>query len=215
MVKDKADIFNRQFESVYIREQAGDPPSKGPSPYPGIGDLFIDPNGVRKPLDRLNPYRSSGPDDISARVLKECSAEIASVLACIFNQSLAKGRVPEDWLQANVAPIYKNGEKYGPANYRPVSLTCICCKSLEHIIVSKIMQHLLEHKILVESQHGFRSGRSCETQLVQFIHDLQENLDGTHNRGHKQTDLIIMDFAKAFYKVPHRKLLYKLEYYGI
>ena len=47
-VKDKADIFNRQFESVYTREQAGDPPSKGPSPYPDIGDLFIDPNGVRK-----------------------------------------------------------------------------------------------------------------------------------------------------------------------
>ena len=53
------------------------------------------------------------------------------------------------------------------------------------------MQDLSEHKILVESQHGFRSGRSCETQLVQFIHDLQENLDGAHNRGHKQTDIIM------------------------
>ena len=97
-VKDRADIFNRQFESVYTREQAGDPPSKGPSPYRDIGDLFIDPNGVRKLLDRLNPHKSSGPDDLSARVLKECSAEIAPVLACIFNQSLAQGRVPEDWL---------------------------------------------------------------------------------------------------------------------
>ena len=120
---------------------------------------------------------TSGPDDLSACVLKECSAEIAPVIACIFNQSLAQGRVPEDWLQANVAPIYKKVEKYDPANYRPVSLTCICCKTQEHIIVSKIMQYLSEHKILVESQHGFRSCRSCETQLVQFIHDLQENLD--------------------------------------
>ena len=74
---------------------------------------------------------------------------------------------------------------------------------------------LLAMKILVESQHGFRSGRSCETQLVQFIHGFRENLDGAHNRGHKQTDLIIMDFAKVFNKVPHRRLLYKLEYYGI
>ena len=111
-----------------------------------------------------------------------------------------------------MAPIYKKGEKYDPANYRPVSLTYICCMSLEHIIVTKIMQHLSEHKILVESQHGFRSGRSCEIQLVQFIHDLQENLGGAH-RGHKQTT--IMDFAKAFDKGPHRRLLYKLEYYGI
>ena len=132
-------------------------------------------------------------------MLKECSAEIAPVLACIFNRSLAQSRVPDDWLQANVVPIYKKGEKYDPANYRPVSLTCICCKSLEHILVGRVMQHLSDHKILVESQHGFRSGRSCETQLVQFIHDLLENLDGAHNRGHKQTDLIIMDFAKAFF----------------
>ena len=77
------------------------------------------------------------------------------------------------------------------------------------------MQHLSEHDKLVESQYGFRSGRSCETQLVQFIHDLRENLDSAHNRGHKQIDLIIMDFAKAFYKVQHRRLAYKLEYYGI
>ena len=75
------------------------------------------------------------------------------------------------------------------------------------------MHHLSAHDILVESQHGFRSGRSCEAQLVQFIHDLSENLDGAHNRGHRQTDLIIMDFAKAFDKVPHLKLAYKLEYY--
>ena len=77
------------------------------------------------------------------------------------------------------------------------------------------MQHLSEHDILVGSIHGFRSGRSYETQFVQFIHDLRENLDGAHNRGHKQTDLIIMDFAKAFNKVLHRRLAYKLEYYGI
>ena len=68
---------------------------------------------------------------------------------------------------------------------------------------------------LADCQHGFRSQRSCKTQLVQFVHDIISNLDGAVNRGHKQTDLIIMDFAKAFDKVPHRRLLHKLEYYGI
>ena len=67
------------------------------------------------------------------------------------------------------------------------------------------MQHLSEH-VLVESQHGFRSGRSCETRLVQFIHNLCENLNGAHKRGHKQTYLIIMDFAKAFDNVQHRSV---------
>ena len=72
-----------------------------------------------------------------------------------------------------------------------------------------------EHNIQAESQHGFRRERSCETPLVQFIHDLREHLDGAQYRGHKLTDLIIMDFAKAFDNVPHRRLAYKLEYYGI
>ena len=96
-----------------------------------------------------------------------------------------------------------------------MSLTCICCKTLEHILVSNINKHLALNSILADCQHGFRSQRSCETQLVQFVHDIISNLDGAVNRGHKQTDLIIMDFAKAFGKAPHRRLLHKLEYYGI
>ena len=83
------------------------------------------------------------------------------------------------------------------------------------IIVSNINKHLAFESILADCQHGFRSQRSCETQLVQFYHDMVSNLDGAQDRGQKQTDVIIMDFAKAFDKVPHRRLLYKLGYYGI
>ena len=166
-------------------------------------------------LTKLNIHKATGPDGLSARVLKECSSEIAPVLAYIFNESLAQGAVPDDWRLANVTPVFKKGEKYDAANYRSLSLTCICCKTLEHILVSNINKHLAFESILADCQHGFRSQRSCETQLVQFYHDIVENLDGAYNRGHKQTDLIIMDFAKAFDKVPHRRLLYKLRYYGI
>ena len=84
-----------------------------------------------------------------------------------------------------------------------------------HIIVSNINKHLAFESILADCQHGFRSRRSCETQLVQFYHDLVSDLDAAQNSDQKQTDVIIMDFAKAFDKVPHRRLLYKLEYYGI
>ena len=97
-----------------------------------------------------------------------------------------------------MAPVYKKGEKYDAANYRPVSLTCICCKTSEHIIVSNI---------LADCQHGFHSQRSCETQLVQFFHDMVSNLNRALNRGYRQMDVIIMDFAKAFDKVPHKRLL--------
>ena len=117
--------------------------------------------------------------------------------------------------QANVSPVFKKGENYDAANYRPVSLTCICCKTLEHILVSNINKHLALDSILADCQHGFRSQRSCGIQLVQFVHDIISNLDGAANCGHKQTGLIIMDLAKAFDKVTHRRLLHKLEYYGI
>ena len=118
--------------------------------------------------------------------------------------------MPKDWRKANVIPVFKKGEKYLASNYRPVSLTCICCKILEHIVVSNILKHLDENNILVDCQHGFRAKRSCETQLLTLAHELADNL---HNG--IQTDLIILDFSKAFDKVPHKRLLWKMANYGI
>ena len=200
---DKANIFNRQFQSAFTRESDDEIPSKGTSPFTPMGEITVDPNGVLKLLNNLKIHKAPGPDSLSARVLKECSSEIVPILALIYNETLAQGTVPDDWRQANVVPIFKKGEKYYAANYRPVSLTCICCKTLEHIIVSNINKHLAFESILADCQHGFRSQRSCETQLVQFFHDLVSNLDRALNRNHRQTDMIIMDFAKAFDKIPH------------
>ena len=115
---------------------------KGTSPSTAIGEITVDPNGVLKLLNNLKIHMASGPDGLSARVLKECSSEIAPIPALIYNESLAQGTVPDDWQQANVAQIFKKVEKYDASNYRPVSLTCICCKTLEHIIVSNINKHL-------------------------------------------------------------------------
>ena len=95
----------------------------------------------------------------------------------------------------NVVPIFKKGSRYSPSNYRPVSLTSICCKILEHIIYSGILHHLDEYNVICEEQHG-RSGRSCE--LI-TIHDLARNLNNQ-----KQTDAILLDFTKAFDKVSHK-----------
>ena len=89
-------------------------------------------------------------------------------------------------------------------NYRPVSLTSICCKVLEH----KLWNHC--HQILSDAQHGFRKRRSCDTQLVITTDDLTRALD---NR--KQTDIVILDFSKAFDTVPHTRLINKLTHYGI
>ena len=213
--KEKVNICNRLYQSAFTREDDSDPPSKGASPFSFMGDMTVDPKGVAKLLNRLNVHKASGPDGLNARVLKECSNEISPILALIYNESLTRGNVPDKWRQANVSPVFKKSEKYDAAYYRPVSLTCICCKTLEHIFISNINKHLTLDSKFAECQHGFRSQRSFKTKLVQFVHNIISNLDGAVNRGHKQTDLIIMDFAKAFDKVPHMRLLHKLEYYGI
>ena len=109
-----------------------------------------------------------------------------------------------------MTPIFKKGNRSCPANYQPISLTSIRCKICEHIIVSQTMRHLDAHSILVDQQHGFRCRRSCETQLIIMTHDLAEIL----NRK-SQEDIAVLDFAKAFDKVPHHRLLRKLRHYNI
>ena len=127
-----------------------------------------------------------------------------------FNKSLASGILPESWRQANISSIFKKGERTKPSNYRPVSLTSVSCKVLEHILHSNIMSHLDNFNILTDRQHGFRTKHSCNTQLIQTVHDFAQSLDLW-----KQTDVIIMDFSKAFDVVPHKLLLIKLKHFGI
>ena len=132
------------------------------------------------------------------------------MLAFIMQQSLITRRIPSDWKKALVTPVFKEGDKSKPENYRPVSLTSICCRITEHIIVSQTMKHLDNHSILVDIQHGFRWQRSCESQLIITSHDLATIL----NR-HSQADVAVLDFAKAFDKVPHHRLLQKLKQYNL
>ena len=89
-------------------------------------EISVDLKGVTKLKDGLNLNKAPGRDELNARVLKECSTQISPILALIYNESLAQGNVPDDWRQANVSLVFKKGEKYDTANYRPVSLICIC-----------------------------------------------------------------------------------------
>ncbi|KAK7096441.1 hypothetical protein V1264_005737 [Littorina saxatilis] len=102
------------------------------------------------------------------------------------------------------------GDRHCPANYRPISLTSVPCKVLEHIISRHILSHLETNNILTNLNHGFRSGYSTETQLLTTTEDLLSSYD----RG-RQVDMAILDFSKAFDTVPHDRLLHKLNSYGI
>ena len=165
---------------------------------------------INKLLNSLNPNKATGPDDIQARFLKETAEELAPALSTLFQASLDQSKIPNDWRHAKVAPVFKKGDRSKASNYRPISLTSICCKTLEHIMHSQILTHLEKQQILTDFQHGFRKRRSTETQLILTVQDLARGLDEG-----KQIDVILLDFSKAFDKVSHKKLLAKLEHYGI
>ena len=206
----KAEILNEQFQSVFTNENTQNMPNKGQSPFPSMQNIKVTSNGVIKLLSNLKINKATGPDLVPAFVLKTAASEIAPALTILFQQSLDTGIVPTDWKNAWVVPIFKKGEKHQASNYRPVSLTSITCKVLEHIVHSNVMQHFDQHHILNDCQHGFRRRRSCESQLIVTCHEIARNLANG-----KQVDVILLDFSKAFDKVPHQRLLHKLAYYGV
>ncbi|MEM7290621.1 MAG: reverse transcriptase family protein, partial [Pseudomonadota bacterium] len=178
--------------------------------YPNAPAIEIMPLGVLKLLKEINPHKASGPDQIPGKLLKELAEEIAPILTTVFRASLHQGQIPDQWKEANITPLFKKGDRSNPSNYRPISLTCLCSKIMEHIIHSNVIRHLEANFILSEYQHGFRKNRSCESQLITTIQDLADGL----NQGH-QLDCILLDFSKAFDKVPHMRLLAKCNFYGI
>lgn len=208
--EDKANILNKQFQSAFTSESDTTIPNKGHSTHPKMNAFKIYREGVHKLLKNINPKKATGPDNIAGMILKENIDICTDILTIIYNKSLEQEKVPSDWNHANVTPVFKKGDKHHPGNYRPISLTCIACKIMEHILASNMMNHLETNKILYDLQHGFRANRSCESQVLSLVHELTEN-----NNKNIQTDLIIMDFAKAFDKVPHKRLIYKLKYFGI
>ena len=208
--KSKAEILNKQYQSVFSKEDPTIIPTPIEPPSPTMSEIVISREGVLKLLLDLKTSKATGPDNIPPRVLKEAAEPISHCLQLLFTASLHTGVVPSDWKQAHITPVFKKGERFKASNYRPVSLTCICSKLMEHVVVSEMMRHFDEHSILVDCQHGFRKKRSCETQLISLTQELHEYLADK-----KQVDMVVLDFSKAFDKVPHQRLMAKLWNYGI
>ena len=143
-------------------------------------------------------------------MIKELRNEIALPLKILFDKTMTEGKIPQDWKQAIVKPIFKKGDKHSASNYRPVSLTSVVSKLFESFIRDSISLHMRNENILSDHQFGFTTGRSCVTQLLCCLQDWLESFEDD-----KPVDVFYLDLQKAFDTVPHKRLLYKLENYGI
>ena len=200
----------KEFWSAFTHEDTSHIPSLGPKTSSTITPIHVEVAGVQKLLSRLKPNKACGPDKVPNRVLKELAPVLAPPLTALYNKSLEEGTVPAEWRHALVTPVYKKGDKHSPSNYRPVSLTVVCCKLLEHIVCNHVLTHLEENNLLTTLQHGFGRGHSCGTQLLLTYNDHIRSFDKT-----LQTDMAILDFSRAFDNVPHRRLISKLTSYGV
>jgi len=206
-----AEILNDFFSSVYTREDTTNIPQVAPTRYNRrLRRTWITTEKVKKKISGLRNNSAPGPDGISPKILKNTKDQIAPVLAMIYRKSLARSEVPEEWRQANICPIYKKGSKAKAGYYRPVSLTSVCCKMMESLLRDDIMENLHKNNLISDSQHGFVNRRSCTTNLLEFLEGMTKAVDSG-----EKADVLYLDFTKAFNKVPHQRLLKKMEAVGI
>ena len=161
-------------------------------------------------LSSRNPNKAAGPDGIESRILKECAGELAPILTELFRKSMDVGEVPKCWKEAHIVPIHKSGSKAKMSNFRPVALTSVISKVCEKILCLAIMAFLNHNCLISSQQHGFVSGRSCQTNILLCMERWTDMVDSGNS-----VDVAYFDYAKAFDKVSHRLLLLKLSRYGI
>lgn len=210
-----SDMLNGYFGSVFTEENDEDE-------LPEVECRFKDGNthmlstinlteeSIFSKLKKLKINKAPGTDQIVPRLLIENAEFLCKPLLNIFRKSLASGIVPRDWKRANVTAIFKKGDKSQPCNYRPVSLTSQVCKVMESIIRDEMIEHIKKHDLIRETQHGFIKKRSCLTNLLEFLEIVTEYID----KG-CPIDVIYLDFQKAFDKVPHKRLMLKIDSMGI
>ncbi|CAB4002720.1 Hypothetical predicted protein [Paramuricea clavata] len=178
-----------------------------PKTHVELSNITVSVEEVVNNLSNLDVTKAHGPDGIHPRLLKECSEQIGQSLCALFNHSPNCGRVPIEWKAANITPVHKKESKEVAENFRPISLLSIVSKILERSVCSNLYNHISH--LIADEQHGFIRNRSCVSQLLPVFHAIGKSLDKNI-----QTDILYLDFAKAFDSVDHDILLAKLKSYG-
>ena len=203
-------MFITFFHSVFTHSLFSLPPlDELPIPDSTITDISISESDVHKALSSLNTTKAMGIDGIGPKLLKHCALALYKPIHHIFMLSISHFYVPKDWRLHLITPyLHKSGDKSSVKNYRPISLLCTISKVLEKIIYDKIVSFVSQS--ISPLQFGFRPKHSTLQQLLLFVNSICESFSSK-----SQTDVIYLDFKKAFDSVAHNKLLVKLWSFGI
>ena len=211
--KEKADIFNK-----YFSQQCKLPPNAVSTHLPTftykttarLNMLYISEPDVLTVLNNLPATKATGPDAVGNHILKSISLSIYLPLCKLFNYSLQCGKFPTCWKAANVCPIFKKNDNKNPANYRPISLLSNLSKVFERLVYKQLYSYFSENQLLNEKNSGFRQGDSTINQLVYITDKLYKAMDSK-----QEVRMVFLDAAKAFDKVWHKGLLFKLKQLGV
>ena len=208
---DKASHFNNFFaSSSRINESSGSLPSNADCKVNKLNEIEVQDFEVFDQIKFLDCNKSYGPDGISPKFIKMAGQTIVRPLTKLFNMSLSQGIFPSNWKKANVLPLHKKSSKQLADNYRPVSLLCIMGKLFERIVFKHVYNHFLDNNLISQWQSGFIPGSSTVTQLLELFEQFSSATDQS-----KDTRIVFLDISKAFDKVWHKGLLFKLQRFGI
>lgn len=206
-----AQLLAKQFESVFIDEPSNNMPQLTTARnLSSLETIELTIGKVQNVIKNMKSNASPGPDEIPMIFIQKTADVLSEQLANAMQESLDKGIIPTNWKNATIVPIFKKGSRFDPVNYRPISLTSATCKIMEKILANEISDFMHANKIIPKNQHGFVPGKSVITNLMLSLNDWTR----AHDDG-EPVDVIYLDFLKAFDRVPHDRLLYKLEHLGI
>ena len=172
--------------------------------------MTIGHDSIVKIIKNLNSAKAHGWDGISIRIIKLYGQTITISLIIIFRKAILTGIYPENWKKGNIVPVHKKESKNLTKNYRPISLLPIFSKIFEQLIYNSLFQHLRKNNLLVKSQSDFLPGDSCISQLLSTTHEIYQSFDyNLETRG------VFLNISKAFDRVWHKGLLFKIKSNGI